>query len=323
MADDELVAGQAEATKKMLLAEEWQEYRKSWRFFLLFTNKRWLALAKQHLLAFAPKCIRPAAYLTLGLVIVLSSTILSYQQLKSNSLDLSKLLVSAGYLLFSMLFGVPLMFFGIAKWLLTITAFCRFWLLNDLSVVDKAVLGHRCDQAFNDVSKRMPYLLKFGLASALISAMPVFICGLFFVLKLATMSAVMGVMAITLPPGMPTALDVMIGIMFFAVLAFSLVAIPVAAVSEMPPQRAAFWSALFAVRCFPQSALIAVAVTLLSAVTDAPMAALQFAPIDLLVTVFISQIWQGVISVFLIPATMVPICELLREPMYESSQTPV
>jgi hypothetical protein len=328
MADDELVAGSTEATnRKLLLAEEWQGYRKSWRFFLLFINKRWLTLAKQHLFVFAPKCIRPAAYFTIGMLIVLSSTVLSYQQLKSDHLDLSKLLMSAGYLLFSMFFGVPLMFIGIAKWLLTITAFCRFWMLNDLCTIDKDVLKQRCDQDFNDVSKRKMYLAKFGLTSALLSAMPVLICFLFFVLKLATMSAVMSLKAIALPPGMSTALDVMIAVMFIGVLAFSLVAIPVAAVSELPPQRAAIWAALVAMRCFPQCALITIVVCFASVVISTPQALFELGsanmlmPPDNLGSVLLSQLWEGITSVVLVPASMVPFCELLRGPMYESNKT--
>lgn len=321
MSDDELVAGKSEAANSMILANEWQVYRKSWRFFLLFTNKRWLALAKQYLVVFAPKCIRPATYLTIGLTIVLFDAVLAYQQLKSTNLDLSKLCVFAGFILFSMFVGMPLMFFGLVKWLLTITVFCRFWMLNDLSVTDKDVLVQRRDQAFNDISKRTGYLTKFGLTSALLSALPIFICFLFFVLKLATMSAVMGVMAITLPPGMPTALDAMIAFMFCAVITFSLVAIPVAAVSELPPQRAAIWAALVTIRYFPQSALIAIFVTAIGSLISAPLALLEVGSVNVLIAIFVSQLWEGISSVFIIPASMVPFCELLREPLFESNKS--
>lgn len=290
-------------------------------------KKRYLNLArwKQTVAIFIPYCFGAAILLTLASVIFTLGNVCSFAQLNSPALDLGNLLGAALVLLISFGAGIVILFFALARWMFVLLAFSRFWLSLPASEVPDLKVLQR--QAMLDIKNRHHFLTKFWLFVLLLLLVPILILCTAVGLKLASLSEIFGPQAIVLPRSVDSVLMPLAICLSICLTVISLVAVPVAAMSEGGVMQAVKQTFVLSLKKFPQAALLAALILTLNTVIASPQLLTKYAAIESylmpstnLQLALAEQIWQGLISTILFPLSLIPFCELLRDSISQSAK---
>jgi hypothetical protein len=263
------------------------------------------------------------------MIVIVIGNVGFYAQIGSGStMNLNDLLTSAAVCFFANLIGLVLIVLGFGRWLFVLTIFCRFWFNlerdPDAGSFDQKHLKAQLNQSFAEVKARGKYLTQFWFKLFVIMLLPVLAVYISAVLKLTSSRALVGGALFSLPPSVETALLVImvLGGVFTAVVSF--VSLPVAAFAGANPKQSVKLVFSLTKRKFPQLFLLTLLVVSANILLGGPLTFVRFSgwaalmPHDTVPLCIAQEVWQGLSSVVLLPLSVVPFCQFMKNLIHES-----
>jgi len=247
---------------------------------------------------------------------------LALNQMNATSLDFSKLALAGVYLLLGLVLGAPLLLYGFAKMIFRLTAFCRFWLMKDHLKADptedmKAISA----EALKELSSRTKFLGGYWFFSSLLLFLPLLLSFVLLYIRVS-ISGNADVFAFHSTTELVVIALLMLSVAY--IITVSAMMFPVGAMQETTPGRAALATFAMSFKLFLPSIPICILVVLLNIVSCAPEYLLKqvlgSATInDNLLISLILLVWQAGIGLLLLPASMLPFCELWKTTRHASN----
>ena len=239
--------------------------------------------------------------------------------MNSPELSLSNLIAAALILLTSFAVGIVLLCMSFSRWIFVLLSFCRFWLNFQIETSlhsDRKALQQTVMQEIKD---RKKVLAKFWFLILALLLFPLLIVYAAIGLKTAESTAIFGSQAIRLPESVDLFLLPVAAVLGVCLTTVSLVAMPVAAMSNEGAWQTMKETLNFCAKNFPKAAGLAVVILFLNTLIASPHLLTKYAyleaylmPSGNLVQAVLIQVWQGLVSVILFPLSLIPFCELLR-----------
>jgi hypothetical protein len=293
--------------------------------FSLFFNKNWLSNALYTAWLFAPKCIVPAVIGEVGSLFTTFGCLSAMGPLASGgNVDFMVLVQSFFIMLLTFVGVLVCVVWSLGAWLMRLTTYCRAFTsftATELSVpLSKERILTQLSAATKEVASRKMYLAKFYFFLTLLMVVPMVLCSVCFLVRLAFFNAASGQ-----PPLLPSyfgAAFVTTGtVLAMGLLTLSLVAVVVSAISQETAERASMQAASLTGKQFCELTLVSVLMLVLITIISSPDLLTSFSQTEFMkvhlspkeVAVFVAKsVWQAAVSVLMLPLTMSPICELLR-----------
>lgn len=299
-------------------------------FLSLVSSPKLYRRAFSCLLAFLPKCVVPAFLLTTSLIVLLIGNVTMYSELARGVMTVHELLKSIVICLVSTVVGLIMFLMGFGKWLVVLTAFCRFWLTSASPQGEGSLsrddLKKEFNQAIEGLKERSGFLTFFWLRLLVSMLAPVILLYLLGVIKMISAPRLMGGPVINLPQPVDILLMAALVLIALWLSMVSFVSMPVAATSNLEPKLAIKHVFSVARGKFWQALLLTVTVIAVNMLLGSPLLLLRWcnlcaalAPSDGMALYIGQEIWQGVVSIFLWPLSLVPFCELIRHSRHEST----
>jgi hypothetical protein len=209
-------------------------------------------------------------------------------------------------------------------WLIRLTTFCRAFELMNVRALSIPLSQARILQDFrdcrSDVDSRKGFLAKFYFFISLYMIVPICLFMICFSLKLAIMfPTLIAGLQLKFPTWLDytaTAVAVVLGIVLSV---FSMTSVVVSANSVMKVEAASMQAIILTIKYFLQIALISGVMVFFLAIVSEPQLLTSFPPkisIDVLKSNIWSEmlenLWQGLVSIVMMPLLFAPVCELLR-----------
>jgi hypothetical protein len=295
-----------------------QEPRQLWS---RFTSALWWGNVWLTLVCFAPECILAATLWTLTGIVVVFGSWKGTQIFAGGVVTLQDLLGSAAILLGVAAVAITLVVWSLVLWLVKVTAYTRSFItlpVND-GVLERSVIKASQKQALADIAARKAFLAKFWLFISLSLVFPLLVTSGLSSLKVATTSQLTGTPLLTLPPLVTAMLMPAASLVMVVISAVSLVAVTVAATTNLKPMPAFLRVLSLSYRRCGPLLVLTIAVLIIDVVIGSPQVLLRLGDPDSMISVtrnvtelLIEDTWQGVSSIVLWTFTMAPICELMR-----------
>lgn len=288
-------------------------------------------------LRFAPKCILGAVLLTIANIAMVAANIIFYSKLGNvaGSQDVTEstlvelMALGVGSLLLCLV-GLGLSIWGLSLWLFRLTQFARTYKLCGASADDAAFQA-----SADNIRAKKGFLWQFWLTMTLYSLGP--LLALFVCVALTVVSrpdfAINGVRLVPLPSWLDPQLGATMsiigaGVVIFLLTAYMFIAIVFSALSEQAPSRRALDALKECARHAIPVTLVTAVVTVVNLVITTPISLLApFVPMTsieqnlwLMVAV---QIWLGVTSTFVWPASVATFCMITSPPEVQDEQREV
>lgn len=274
---------------------------------------------------FIPDCFVPAALLSLAGIILLLGSSLTFGRLNSPLLSLNNLLIAMAILLSSFAAGFVLLVISFSKWIFVLLVFCRFWLCQPSIAGQASDLKVLQQHARDEIKSRRASLTRFGLLSILYLLLPMLIFCLAVVLKIVSLSPVLGTQALVLPHFADLILLAVIIVFGLALTTISLIAVPIAAMSKGTAMQTVKQTFTLSWKMLPQATVLSALILVLNTVVANPQVLTNCASLESylvpstnLPLAMFEQIWQGLVSIILFPLSLIPFCELLRYSLTEA-----
>jgi hypothetical protein len=256
---------------------------------------------------------------TLASIIFILGNAFTFAQLNSPSLVLSNLLIAAFVLLSSFAVGIVLLCKSFSRWLFVLLAFCRFWLClsPEISQLDDRKALQQ--QVMKEIKNRQNTLARFWFLALLFMLLPMLVFIIAVGLKAASMTAIFGAQTLKLPGPVDCALLPIIVLLGVGLTTVSLVAMPIAAMSEGSARQTIKQTLTLSWKKLPQAVLLCIVIFVLNTIIASPQIFTSYAGLETilmpstnLALALSEQIWQGLVSIILFPLSLVPFCELLK-----------
>lgn len=297
----------------------------NWRELLTFAfwRRSW-----RYLIVFVPKCVLPACLVSIAMIVIVVGNVGFYGQIgRGATMNLNDLLTSAAVCLFANLVGLVLIVLGFGRWLFVLTIFCRYWFNLEGNAENRSLdlkeLKSKLNQSHAEVKARGKYITQFWFRLFVVMLLPVLAVYLSAALKLTSSRNLVGGALFSLSPSVETALLVIIvlGGVFTAIVSF--VSLPVAATADANPKESVKLVFSLTKRKFPQLFLLSLLVITANVILGGPLtffrcsawAALM--PHETVPLCIAQEIWQGLSSIVLLPLSLVPFCQFMRNLIHE------
>jgi hypothetical protein len=318
---EEPIAGPATGSENGSKSKSWQVLRE------LCTALFWRRNLA-YIVAFAPSCFLPAFLVTAASVVLVLGNLGFYTQLSRGALSFHDLISDALICIVYTIAGLIMLVYGFGKWIFMLTTFCTYWhnLESDRSgdSLDRSALARRVKEAAEKVKARGKFLGKFWLHLFVVMLLPVLLLYLLAFLKVASSPRLTGGALFSLPMAIDITLLPICLFISVVLLIVSFVSVPVAAIADQDAGRAVKLVISLARTQFPQLLLISIFVVAINIIVGSPLALARWGSFgtsffsDEAVQLCVAQeIWQGLLSVVLLPSSLVPFCALLKNLVHE------
>jgi hypothetical protein len=294
-----------------------------WRALRPIISLSFWKLAFNCVCKFARQSAVAALFLTLAIIVMATGNVAFYMQLGGTTVNLGSLLWGAVLCLFCTGIGLLLLIFGFTRWLFVLTAFSRFWLsmsAKDLSMASELELRERCSRAFDEIKARGGFLTRYWLIFCLNMVVPVLVLYLLVATKMAASPLLVGGPLISLPPVADNVLLPVAALIAVSLLIISFLAIPIAATSDLSAGQSVKRVFSCALPLLPQAMVVTACVLIVDALVGCPIICIQKGALtggvlenQTIALSVLHEIWQGLASIVLLPLSLVPYCELLRD----------
>jgi len=310
-----------------------------WTTLTLLADKQWLQSAFASIKAFIP-ILLPAQAMILGgemLMTILSK--LALGQMNPNSLTLPGMIGAFAFLLTGLVVGAPLLLVGFGRMIFRLTAFCRFWLtlkqqeqmqqqqmqpqeLQPQELQPQELQLHGAE-AIGNLSGRKRFLASYWFYGSLLLMVPISILLVALYIKLST-SGKPDIFIIHTSSDLSAMALLLICIIY--ILTVSALMFPVGAMEEKSPGKAALSTFAMSFKlllpAIPVLALLAIVNTIIGS-PDLVFRQLTngsvLMPSENLLLNLLLLVWQAATGLIILPASMLPFCELWkttkREPL--------
>jgi hypothetical protein len=277
-----------------------------------------------------PKCLLPALLVNGALILMVVANVWFYRQLSSGTIKFYELIQNAAICLLLTGAGLVMFIVGFGKWVYVLTAFCRYWFDLEreatLASFDRSILGQKLVEALEEVKANGAALTKYWLRLLAIMLAPIVILYLLAACKIAGSRNLAGGALFSLPAPVDAALIPLCALIAVFILIISFLSVPVAAFLNQDSKRSVDIVFLLAKNKLGEVLCLTAIVVLLNILLGSPLAFLHASGLkgsmvgDQAVQLCIAQqIWQGVLSVILLPLSLVPFCQLLKDLAYKSA----
>ncbi len=295
-----------------------------WAVFKVIADKRWLKNTFRLSWSYAPACIMPAVLGVVGSLCCLFGSYLSASSMTDSNFNAFNVIKAMLVLLVALGIAISAFVWSLSAWLMRLTTFCRaFEKLTSsqlLQPMSKDLMLTVFRQSAQEIEKRKVFLTKFYFVVSLYMVVPLLVFTVSFGLKMMVdYPQLLPGVTISLPSWLVTlaGLSAVISAGFLCVL--SLISVVVSANSQRQAASAATEALSLSFKyCWPASALTAVMLLIFLLLSD-PQAIFGYAnrmqsflSPGMLLMESGQSIWQGAVTVIMLPLMMSPFCELLR-----------
>jgi|SRR5277367_2507444 len=290
-----------------------------WTAYAYLVNQAWLRHAAKAILAFLHILIPAQAMILGGELFMTVVSKLALTQMNAQSLGFSNLILAGVYLLTGLVVGAPLLLYGFAKIIFRLTAFCRFWLMTDPLKADETEnMKSTSADALQQLSARTKFLGLYWSFCSLWLILPILLLLVLVFIRISINPDLVGFRS-------PSELivDGLLLLIVAFIITVSAFMFPIGAIQEGTPGRTALSTFAMSFRLFLPSIPFCILVVLLNVVSSSPEYLLKqvvgsAAVNDNLPISLILLVWQAAIGLLLMPASMLPFCELWKTTQHES-----
>ncbi|PWT99089.1 MAG: hypothetical protein C5B53_05850 [Candidatus Melainabacteria bacterium] len=320
--------------KEKIGSQEWQDQSPANNSVNDSSSKPWQALFSlafwrrnsNYILVFAPKCVLPAVLVSTAMIIMVVGNVGFYTRLGNGPMTVSELIGSAAFCLISGLIGLVLFVVGFGRWLFVLTTFCRYWLKleRQASPPDKNTLKEELSQTIDEVRARSSFLTQFWFQLFAVMLLPILIVYLSAAAKLVSSRNLVGGPLFSLPPFADTALLAVIVLLGIFIVVVSFVSVPVAAAASGSPGQSVKLVFSLTRSKLPQFLLLSAVVVFFNILLGGPVTFVRWSawaalmPNETLQLCIAQELWQGISSIVLLPLSLVPFCQLMKDLVHES-----
>jgi hypothetical protein len=299
-----------------------QSRKDPWQVYAYLVNQIWLRSAFNAIREFLHILIPAQAMILGGELLMTVVSKLALAQMNAPSIGFGNLAMAGLYLLLGLVLGAPLLLYGFARMIFRLTAFCRFWLMKDHLKADSTEdWKAMSSEALNQLSKHAKFLGKYWFYCSLLLILPI-VLGLVLLYIKIEMAGNADFFAFRSTNEL--IVIALLAIVVVYIIAASALMFPVSAMQDSSPGRAALSTFAMSFRLFLPCLPICIFVVLLNAATSSPEFLLKqvvgsAAINDNLLFSLILLVWQAAIGLLLLPASMLPFCELWKTTRHESN----
>jgi len=240
---------------------------------------------------------------------------LALGQMNAPTISIPGLLLAFVFLMLGLVLGAPLLLYGLAKIIFRLTGFCRFWLMEDHVKVDpNEDFNAMSVEAMKQVTARTKFLGTYWFYSSLLLFVPLILAAVLLCIKFLISG---NFDMLVFHSSTELIVIALLALSVAYIITVSALMFPVGAMQEGSPGKAALHTFAISFKLFLPSIPICVLVVLLNLASSAPDYFLKpkvlstgidgYLLIDLMIWV-----WQAAIGLILLPASILPFCELWR-----------
>lgn len=298
------------------------EPKTPWQSVRRLIDLHWWRHSMATALSFAPFCIVPAIFSALAGATVNVSMLVGFDRLRVNPVGLTDLLLAMGVLLMGSILGLAFVILGFGSWLMKLSAY-------SIALIDAPSIGYLGELAQGDRKNALkasiaavePKQIHIGgvlLWVTVYMLAPFLVVLICTCVKMVTMPAVMGAMALTLPAWVDYACFVAVLPNFLFLVIFSFVSLVVAACVPIKAQKSAQLAFKLSWQFFWPLSVVCMFFVLFSFALGAPSDLVQMLTLEKVMKEYdpnskiIAHVWASLISILLFPLSFTPICDILR-----------
>ena len=293
-----------------------------WQSVRLLIDLSWWRDSFATALSFAPYCIGPAGFSALAGATVNVSLLVGFDRLRVNPVELTDLLLSMGVLLMGSILGLAFVVLGFGSWLFKLSAY-SIALISAPSVtyLGRLSAGERKCVLKDAVRRVEPKQVHIGAVLVWVTVymlVPFLVVMICTCIKMLTMPAVMGAMALTLPSWVDYACAVAVLPNFLFLVIFSFVSLVVAACVPVKAQQSAHMAFKLSWKFFWPLSMVCMFFVFFSFALGAPSDLVQMLTLERVMKEYdpnaklLAHVWASLISILLFPLSFTPICDILR-----------
>ena len=292
-----------------------QSRQSAWKVFVCLSNPGWLQSAWKSIIIFLRILLPAQAMILGGEVFMTIVSRLALGQMNAPTISIPGLLLAFVFLMLGLVLGAPLLLYGLAKIIFRLTGFCRFWLMEDHVKVDpNEDFNAMSVEAMKQVTARTKFLGTYWFYSSLLLFVPLILAAVLLCIKFLISG---NFDMLVFHSSTELIVIALLALSVAYIITVSALMFPVGAMQEGSPGKAALHTFAISFKLFLPSIPICVLVVLLNLASSAPDYFLKpkvlstgidgYLLIDLMIWV-----WQAAIGLILLPASILPFCELWR-----------